>query len=167
MKALFVTDQAAGETGMRPAERPEPPTAINDVSVRTPMSFRFITKSVHAYLIDYPVAIALIAAPFVLKLGQSGPVAMWLSVFVGVAALLLAALTDHPTGLVRIIPYWLHLWVDRAVGVVFVIAPANSSGSIAWYYWVLAAAVLLTTSVLNAPEEPVAMPLGLDRRIAG
>ena len=73
------------------------------------MSFRFITKSIHAYLIDYPVAIVLIAAPFALKLGQSGPVAMWLSVAVGVAALLLAALTDHPTGLVRIIPYWLHL----------------------------------------------------------
>ena len=50
------------------------------------MSFRFITKSIHAYLIDYPVAIVLIAAPFVLKLGQSGPVAMWLSVIVGVAA---------------------------------------------------------------------------------
>ena len=33
------------------------------------MSFRFITKSIHAYLIDYPVAIVLIAAPFVLKLG--------------------------------------------------------------------------------------------------
>jgi hypothetical protein len=26
------------------------------------MSFRFITKSIHAYLIDYPVAIVLIAA---------------------------------------------------------------------------------------------------------
>ena len=52
------------------------------------MSFRFITKSIHAYLIDYPVAIVLIAAPFVLKLGQSGPFAMWLSVVVGVAALL-------------------------------------------------------------------------------
>jgi hypothetical protein len=37
------------------------------------MSFRFITKSIHAYLIDYPVAIVLIAAPFVLKLGQSEP----------------------------------------------------------------------------------------------
>ena len=115
------------------------------------MSFRFITKSIHAYLIDYPVAIVLIAAPFVLKLGQSGPVAMWLSVVVGVAALLLAALTDHPTGLVRIIPYWLHLWVDRAVGVVFVIAPFafKFAGLDAWYYWVLAAAVLLTTSVLT------------------
>ena len=64
-------------------------------------------------------------------------------------------LTDHPTGLVRIIPYWLHLWVDRAVGVVFVIAPFAFKfvGLDAWYYWVLAAAVLLTTSFFNAPEE--------------
>ena len=100
------------------------------------MSFRFITKSIHAYLIDYPIAIVLIAAPFVLTLGQSGPVAMWLSVVVGVAALLLAALTDHPTGLIRIIPYWLHLWFDRAVGVVFVIAPFAFKffGLDAWYY---------------------------------
>ncbi|MGY4408902.1 hypothetical protein ACVWW4_000638 [Bradyrhizobium sp. LB7.1] len=68
------------------------------------MSFRFITKSIHAYLIDYPVAIVLIAMPFVLNLGQSGPLAMWLSAVVGVAALLLAGLTDHPTGFVPIIP---------------------------------------------------------------
>src|SRR3979411_2442141 len=107
------------------------------------MSFRFITKSIHAYLIDYPVAIVLIAAPFVLKLGQSGPIAMWLSVVVGVAALLLAALTDHPTGLVRIIPYWLHLWVDRAVGVVVVIAPVafNFLGLAACVYRGLASRV--------------------------
>jgi hypothetical protein len=132
------------------------------------MSFRFITKTIHAYLIDYPVAVVLIAAPFVLKLGQSGPAATWLSVVVGVAALLLATLTDHPTGLVRIIPYWLHLWVDRAVGVVFVVAPFafNFFGLDAWYYWVLAAAVLLTTSVFNAPEEPIVMRSGLDRRTA-
>jgi hypothetical protein len=37
----------------------------------------------------------------------------------------------------------------------------------AWYYWVLAAAVLLTTSVFNAPEEPVATRSGLDTRTAG
>src|SRR5215470_16222948 len=127
------------------------------------MSYRFITKSIHAYVIDYPIAIVLIAAPFVLKLGQSEPVAMWLSVVVGVAALLLPALTDHPTGLVRIIPYWLHLWVDRAVGLVFVIAPFafKFAGLDAWYYWVLAAGVLLSTSVFNAPEKPVATSSGL------
>src|SRR3954468_21423930 len=133
------------------------------------MSFRFITKSMHAYLIDYPVAVVLIAAPFALNLGQSGPIAMWLSVVVGVAALLLAALTDHPTGLVRIIPYWLHLWVDRAVAVVFVIAPFayKFAGLDAWYYWVLAAAVLLTTSIFDAPEEPLVRRPGLHTRTAG
>src|SRR5262249_25714397 len=133
------------------------------------MSYRFITKSIHAYVIDYPIAIVLIAAPFVLKLGQSGPVAMWLSVVVGVAALLLAVLTDHQTGIVRIIPYWLHLWVDRAVGVVFVIAPFAFKfvGLDAWYYWILATGVFLTTSVFNAPEEPVATCSGLDARTAG
>ena len=133
------------------------------------MSFRFITKSIHAYLIDYPVAIVLIAAPFVLKLGQSGPFAMWLSVVVGAAALLLPILTDHPTGFVRIIPYWLHLRIDRAVGMVFVIAPFafKFSGLDAWYYWILAAAVLLTTSVFNAPEEPVATCPALDTRTVG
>ncbi|VIO71486.1 hypothetical protein CI1B_36700 [Bradyrhizobium ivorense] len=80
------------------------------------MSFRFITKSIHAYLIDYPVAVVLIAAPFVLGLGQSGAAAVELSVVVGVPALLLAVLTGHPTRIVHIIPYWLHRWVDRAVG---------------------------------------------------
>ena len=56
-----------------------------------------------------------------------------------------------------------------SVGVVFVIAPfaLKFFGLDAWYYWVLAAAVLLTTSVFNAPEQPVAMRLGLDRRTAG
>ena len=128
------------------------------------MSFRFVTKSFHAYVIDYPVAILLIAAPFVLNLGQSGPLAIWLSVILGVAALLLAGLTDHPTGLVRIIPYSLHLWVDRAVGVVFVIAlfAFKFVGLDAWYYWVVAAAVLLTTSVFNKPE----LATGTDRVVA-
>ena len=132
------------------------------------MPFRFITKSIHAYFIDYPVAIVLMAAPLVLKLGQSGPVALWLSVATGVAALLLAALTDHPTGLVPVIPYWLHLWVDRAVGVVFIIAPFafRFNGLDAWYYWVLAAAVVLTTSVFNAPEVRTGQRANLGTRTA-
>jgi hypothetical protein len=116
------------------------------------MPFRFITKSIHTYLIDYPVAIALMVASFRLKLGKSSPVALWLSVVTRVTALLLQALTDHPTGLVRVIRYWLHLWVDRALGVVSITASSDFhfTGLDAWYYWVLAAAVLLTTSHARA-----------------
>jgi len=122
------------------------------------MQIRFVTKSVHAYLIDYPVAIVLIAAPFILKLGQSGSAAIWLSVVAGVAALVLAALTDYPDGEVKLIPYPLHLWIDRLVGLVFLVAPFafGLAGLDAWYYWVLGVAVFLVTSVLNAPEEPLA-----------
>ena len=34
MKAIVVTDQAAGLAGMKLTERPEPPAAINDVIVQ-------------------------------------------------------------------------------------------------------------------------------------
>jgi hypothetical protein len=132
------------------------------------MALRFITKDVHAYVIDYPIAVVLIVAPFVLQLGPSGSIAVWLSVAAGIAALMLAALTNHKTGIIRIVPYWLHLWVDRVVGLVFLAAPFvfGFTHLNAWYYWVLAAAVLLVTSVLNAPE-PSALARGhLDSRAA-
>jgi hypothetical protein len=132
------------------------------------MPFGFITKSIHTCLIDYPVVIVLMVAPFLLKLGKSSPVPLWLSVVTRVTALLPPALTGHPTGLVRVIRYWLHLWVDRALRVVSI--PARSAfhftGLDAWYYWVLAAAVLLTTSVLNAPEVSAAQRANLDTRTA-
>ncbi|SIO64425.1 hypothetical protein SAMN05443247_10384 [Bradyrhizobium erythrophlei] len=90
------------------------------------MLFRFITKSIHTCLIGYPVAIVLMVAPFLLKLGKSSPVAPWLSVVTRVMALLLPVLTDHATGLVRVIRYWLHLWVDCALGAVSITAPPVS-----------------------------------------
>ena len=34
MKAIIVTDQAAGTSGMKLVERPEPPAGINDVIVQ-------------------------------------------------------------------------------------------------------------------------------------
>ena len=118
------------------------------------MPFRFITRSIHTYLIDYPVAIVLMVAPFLPKLGKSSPVALWLSVVTRVTALLLQALTDHPTGLIRVIGYWLHLWVDRALGVVSITAPSafHFAGLDAWYYWALAAAILLTTQFSTRPR---------------
>lgn len=121
------------------------------------MPFRFVTKSIHAYLIDYTLPIILLVAPFVLKLGQSGPVAIWLSVITAVAALNLAMLTNHPTGLIKIMPYPAHLWVDRTIGLVFLAAVfmIGFTGIDGWYYGVLGVAVVLTTSIFNAPERSV------------
>jgi hypothetical protein len=63
------------------------------------------------------------AMPFVLGLGSKNPLAVWISAYTGTAALILTILTDHATGLVPVIPYWLHVVVDRLVGVVFIVVP--------------------------------------------
>lgn len=115
---------------------------------------RFITRKIHS-LLDYPVALSLLAMPFILELGASNPAARWLSVATGVAAFVLTLLTDHETGVIRVLPYWLHVAVDRLVGITFLVAPfvLGFGGLDAAYYWVNAVAVLTVTVVLAAPES--------------
>ena len=100
---------------------------------------RFITKTIHAWL-DYPVALALTIAPLV-----------------GFAALLLTVFTDHPTGLVRVLPYRLHLAVDLAVGLLFLALPfaLGFGGLDAVLYWLNGAAVV-TVIALSAPRDGLA-----------
>lgn len=128
---------------------------LNNLNPIIDMYPRFITKKIHA-LIDYPVAVVLMALPFALGLGDSAPLAKWLSVIVGVAALLLTVLTDHQTGIFRVLSYKFHLIVDFSVGVVFALAPLlfGFSGIDAVYYWANAGAVLLVVSMHKPEGEP-------------
>ena len=113
---------------------------------------KFITKEIHAYL-DYPVAIGLILAPFILDLGESSSLALWLSVVTGVAAFILTVFTDHHLGIIRILSYKTHLLVDFLVGVTFVLAPTlfGFSGIDAIFYWINGFTVLTVVS-LHRPE---------------
>lgn len=113
---------------------------------------RFVTRTIHAYL-DYPVALALIALPFVLGLGGSNQLAHYVSPIVGVAAFVLTLFTDHHLGVFRILPYRLHLAVDLTVGVLFLILPfaLGFQGLDALYYWANGAAVV-TVIALSKPE---------------
>lgn len=116
---------------------------------------KFVTKRIHAFL-DYPVAIALIALPFLLGLGNSNAFALYLSVVTGIAALLLTIFTNHHLGVFRVIPYRIHLMVDFLVAIVFVLAPfiLSFEGIDAFYYWANGAAVLIVVS-LHKPEVAV------------
>lgn len=113
---------------------------------------RFVTRTIHAYL-DYPVALALIGLPFILGLGDSNPLALYISPVAGVAALVLTIFTDHHLGIFRVLPYRLHLAVDLAVGVLFLILPValGFQGLDALYYWANGAAVV-TVIALSKPE---------------
>ncbi|WP_299138198.1 hypothetical protein [uncultured Tateyamaria sp.] len=117
---------------------------------------RFITKSIHAYL-DYPVALGLLVMPFLFGLGAENVLAFWLSVATGVAAFGLTVLTDHHLGVIRVLPYGLHLAVDGMVGVAFVAAPIllGFVGLDFWYYMVLGLTVLAVVG-LHQPEGEAA-----------
>lgn len=116
-----------------------------------------ITRKIHAYL-DYPVAVSLMALPFVLGLGTVNPLAKWLAVATGVTAFILTLLTDHELGVFKLVPYPIHVAIDRLVGVVFVAAPFvfGFTGLDAAYYWVNGATVLLVTTLLDAPAPRLA-----------
>lgn len=116
---------------------------------------KLITKSIHAYL-DYPVAIALIAAPFLLGLGSSHVLAFWLSVVTGVAAFALTVLTDHHLGMFRVLPYKFHLAVDGMVGLVFVTLPfvLGFAGPDLIYYSLLGLTVLSVVG-MHKPETDI------------
>lgn len=117
---------------------------------------RFVTRTIHAYL-DYPVAIALIVLPFLLGLGSSHTLALVLSPLVGVAAFVLTLFTDHHLGVFRVLPYKLHLAVDLAVGLLFLIVPLalGFTGLDAAFYLVNGAAVVAVIA-LSKPETDVA-----------
>jgi len=116
------------------------------------MDPRIVTKSMHAFL-DYPVALSLMTAPFLLGLGSSHSLALWLAVGTGMAAFILTLFTDHKLGVFRVLPYSMHLAVDFLVGVVFLLAPSvlAFNGLDSWYYWANGAAVLLVVG-LHKPE---------------
>lgn len=120
------------------------------------MSLRFVTKNIHAYL-DYPVALSLMITPFILGVGQSNPLALWLSVATGTAAFILTLLTDHHLGWIRILPYNFHLAVDAAIGATFLLAPfaLGFAGLDAAYYWANGIAVAIVVS-LHKPELEMA-----------
>ena len=112
------------------------------------MDPRFVTKNMHAF-IDYPVALMLLGAPFILGLGEANPAARWLSVATGVAALALTIFTNHRTGLIRVLPYAAHVAVDALVGLTFLAAPfaLGFEGIDAAYYWLNGAAVMTVVSL--------------------
>lgn len=117
------------------------------------MNIRFISKDIHAFL-DYPVSLVLMSAPFILQLGESGLAAKWLSVVVGVAALILTIFTNHKLGIIRVLSYRLHVFVDALVGVVFIAAPfiLGFTEIDAYYYWALGSAVAIVIS-LSDPDS--------------
>ena len=83
---------------------------------------RFLSRTTHGIL-DYIIAIALIAAPYLFGFMDADPAAYWTAWIVGVGVFLLALLSNHDASLIEAIPMRTHLWVDYVAGLLLAASP--------------------------------------------
>lgn len=113
------------------------------------MKLRFISLTVHG-LIDYSAALALISGPLLLGLGESAPLAFWLSVITGVAVIFVSVNTTYRYGLFHTIPFDGHLAIDLAAATTFAIAPFSFGfKGMDLYYYIANAVVVFVVVALS------------------
>ncbi len=113
---------------------------------------RFIGNQAHG-VIDYAVALALIALPFVLDFQNINLTGHWLSVGAGAGLFIYSLLTGYSLSLQKLIPYGLHLVFDFVAGIVFLAAPFvfDFTGLMQTYFLAVGAAIVLVV-LLSDPK---------------
>ncbi len=115
------------------------------------MNLQFLTPKLHGAL-DYIAAGALIVLPFLL--GLQG-IELWLSVAGGSGLILYSLLTDYAFGIIKLVSFDLHLLLDLAAGVAFIVAPfVLGFGFLASIYYPVMAACVLAVVAFTARADP-------------
>lgn len=122
---------------------------------------QFIKNQFHGVL-DYLVALTLIAVPFVLGFEAINPVGHWLSVGAGAGLFVYSLLTGYSLGLRNMIPYRVHLWFDLLAGAVFVAAPfvLGFAGTMKLFYLVMGGAVIVVVALSDPKVNEAPVPAG-------
>jgi hypothetical protein len=85
-------------------------------------TLRFIPSRVHG-IVDYVLAVALMAAPNVFGFAGEGGAVEWLPRLLGVVVLGQSLLTDYELGPIKVIPLPVHLALDAVVGLMLLAGP--------------------------------------------
>lgn len=114
-----------------------------------------ISSRTHGY-IDYAMGILLIAAPWLLGFAD-GTAAQWVPVVLGVVMIGQAVMTDYELGMIRAIPFSIHLMMDIGLGIFLAASPwiFGFAGRVYWPHLILGiaeigVAVMTTKQVASA-----------------
>jgi hypothetical protein len=80
-----------------------------------------ISSKAHG-VIDYIMGIFLISTPGLFGFARGGPEA-WIMIIIGGAIIVMSLFTDYEAGLVRAIPFNVHLWIDGLAGIILLLSP--------------------------------------------
>lgn len=117
-----------------------------------------VSLSLHV-LIEYGIAVLMMVAPFLLSFDATA--AQLISVLVGAGILVLAVVTDAPTGITRSLPVASHVVLDYVVSLALVIAPfvfgfSDEEGATAFYIALGVGYVLLAVLTRYHGPKPAA-----------
>jgi SPW repeat len=119
-----------------------------------------ISRRQHGML-DFPVAILLIAAPWLFAFHDQSDAATVVPIVIGVAALLMSLMTNYEFGVVKAIPMSVHVMVDLLAGIVLALSPLifgfADAGTNAWLPHVVAGIALSGVALLTE-RRPFASP---------
>jgi hypothetical protein len=87
-------------------------------------------------MLDYPVGIALIAAPWIFGFSDVGGAAVTVPIVIGAAIILQSLITDYELSVADVMPLRMHLMVDVVAGAFLALSPwifgFNDEGANAW-----------------------------------
>jgi hypothetical protein len=123
---------------------------------------KIIPRNVHGVL-DYLVGLLLAASPWLFGFADHGP-ATAIPVVLGLGALLYSLLTAYELGLVRAIPFHIHLMLDLVSGLFLAVSPWLFSFSHRVYWPHLTFGLLEMGVVLLTRTDAAPIAGGVARR---
>ena len=139
-----------------PSQSRPTPLAGYEADVRRP-----ITSRMHAML-DYPLAVVLIATPWIFGFSDVGGAAVAMPIIIGALALGQSLITDWDLSVAKVVPLPIHLKLDAIAGIVLAISPFvfgfSDEGTNVWLPLVVAGVGMLNAGLLTqcSPETPPA-----------
>ena len=115
-----------------------------------------VSLSLHV-LIEYGVAVLMIVAPFLFSFDAAA--AELASVLVGAWILVLAVLTDAPTGIARSLPVASHVVLDYVIGLLLIVLPfvfgfAGDDNAATAYFIALGVGYVVLAVLTRYREQP-------------
>jgi hypothetical protein len=111
-------------------------------------------------MLDYPVGIVLIAAPWIFGFSDVGGAAVTVPIVVGAAILLQSLITDYELSIADVIPLRMHLMVDVIAGIVLAASPwifgFNDEGANAWVPHLVVGLGLIASGLMTQSHRETA-----------
>jgi hypothetical protein len=124
---------------------------------------RPITSRMHGML-DYPVGIVLIAAPWIFGFSDVGGAAVAVPIVLGVLVIVQSLVTDYELSVANLLPMQGHLAVDAIGGIVLALSPVifgfTDEGTNAWLPHVIAGVALVLAALMTQPYRETARATG-------